>query len=246
MFNAPRVPAPVDVRHVYVAIDPCGGGGSNFAMCSVYRQHGTVVVRQGLRSGALTSVPQVVGLEDRRVTGHADMEETVQRHVRGLELMFPARAGTKFVIMTESNLGLEAAHVANMLKGHPRCVPLRETGTEGRYGVLTTHARKAEFVALLETLLTTSGIVVAERVVSTEPEAALKTLQQQLGQYKMVTQTGGAFAAPKVTFSGKLGPDGKPGLMRDDLCIALQMAVYWSSYVLQRKCKFLDYGALFA
>ena len=34
--------------------------------------------------------------------------------------------------------------------------------------------------------------------------------------------------------------------MRDDLCIALQMAVYWSSYVLQRKCKFLDYGALFA
>jgi len=187
-----------------------------------------------------------VGLEDVRVVGHADMEATVLRHVRGLELLFPRHTGTKFVIMTESNLGLEAAHVANMLKDNHRCVPLRETGPEGRYGVLTTHARKAEFVALLETLLTTNAIVVGKQVVSTDADTALKTLEQQMQQYKMVTQTGGVFAAQRITFSGKLGADGKPGLMRDDLCIALQMAVYWSSYVMQRKCKFLDYAALFS
>ena len=188
----------------------------------------------------------MAGLEDQRVTGHTDMEQTVLRHIHGLEQLFPARLGTKFVIMTESNLGLEAAHVANMLREHPRCVPLRETGSEGRYGVLTTHARKAEFVALLENLLATNGVLVGERVVSADSEASLQTLERQLCQYKMVTQATGTFAAPKVTFSGKIGPDGKPGLMRDDLCIALQMAVYWSSYVVQRKCKFLDYGSLFA
>lgn len=40
-----------------------------------------------------------------------------------------------------------------MVKDHPRCVSLAETGAEGRFGVLTTNNRKLEFVALLEQLL---------------------------------------------------------------------------------------------
>ena len=34
--------------------------------------------------------------------------------------------------------------------------------------------------------------------------------------------------------------------LQDDLCITLQLLAFWSSYVLQRRCKFLDYDRIFA
>ena len=50
-----------------------------------------------------------------------------------------------------------------------------------------------------------------------------------------------------VLHSGKVAENGKlgPSALQDDLCIALQLAVFWSTYVVQRKCKFLDYTRLF-
>jgi hypothetical protein len=145
--------------------------------------------------------------------------------------------------MTESNLGLEAAHIANMLQDNPRCVCLNETGPSGRYGVLTTHQRKNEFVALLEGLMTQNAISIVDQLVSDNATAAVATLQKQLNQYRMITtQAKGACSQPKMTYSGKFGPDGKTANTQDDLCIALQMAAYWSSYVIQRKCRFFDYS----
>jgi len=45
MFETPRAELTGRTKQVYVAIDPSGGGGSNFAMCSLYREDGRVVVR---------------------------------------------------------------------------------------------------------------------------------------------------------------------------------------------------------
>jgi hypothetical protein len=248
LFARPRVCFSLDVRHVYVAVDPCGGGDSKFAICSVYRDNASVVVPfPHPFPKNVTHCVQIVGLDDAKITGHTDMNATLLRHIRGLErLVGGATHAVRFVIMTESNLGLEAAHVANMLKDEPRCIQLKETGPQGRYGVLTTHQRKIEFVALLESMLTQDGICIVDNLVSTDATTTLATLQRQLGQYRMISTTGaGLFAPPKISYSGKVGPDGKLSTLQDDLCIALQMAVYWSSYVIQRKCKFLDYAGLF-
>ena len=44
LFDQPRKPIPSDTRHIFVAIDPNGGGPSHFAICSVIRQHGSILV----------------------------------------------------------------------------------------------------------------------------------------------------------------------------------------------------------
>jgi hypothetical protein len=232
LFSKPRVQFSAGVRHIYVAIDPCGGGESKFAMCSVYKENGSMVV---------------VGLDDAKITGHTDMKDTILRHMHGLRRLANASSHTvKFIIMTESNLGLEAAHVANMLKDFPNCTNLRETGPAGRYGVLTTHQRKIEFVALIESMMSQQAIMIATDLISSDATAAIATLQRQLNQYRMVTsKASGVFSAAKISYSGKVDAQGRVGLMQDDLCIALQLAAYWSSYVTQRKCKFLDYDDVF-
>lgn len=179
------------------------------------------------------------------------MRGLVLRHVRGLQSLFGSNGVSPwFVLMTESNLGLEAAHIANLFKQDPSVVSLRETGAEGRFGVLTTHQRKLEFVALLENLLLQDAVRIAERVTSDDAKARLDTLKKQLLQYRMVcseAQATTVFNAARITYSGKVSENGKvTGALQDDLCIALQLAVFWSSYVLQRKCKFLDYDRFFS
>jgi hypothetical protein len=179
------------------------------------------------------------------------MRALVRRHVQGLQNMC-ARMTTPpmLVLMVESNLGLEAAHIANMLKDEENVISLRETGKEGRFGVLTTQQRKMEFVALVEQLLLQNSVNVCERVVSDDADAALSTLKKQLLQYRMVsseTCCPTVFNQSRVTYSGKVSENGKitGSALQDDLCIALQLAAFWSSYVIQRKCKFLDYNRFY-
>lgn len=176
------------------------------------------------------------------------MYNLLRRHINSLRSRVNS---ARFVIMTESNLGLEAAHVANFFKDDPCCVCLRETGPEGRFGVLTTQSRKFEFAALLEQHLLQQSVYICDQLVSDDQKDAIRQLETQLLNYRMISSkdtTLNAFAATKITLSGKVGANGKitGGAMQDDLCIALQLAIFWSSYVLQRKCKFLDYNRLFA
>ena len=179
------------------------------------------------------------------------MHGMVMRHIKGIETMTQHMdKRPHIVVMVESNLGLEAAHIANMLKSNSRCVSLRETGPEGKFGVLTTHHRKMEFVALLEQMLMHNSLEVGDRIVSDDAEECIKTLQKQMHQYRMISSesnSSSVFGSHKITYSGKVSENGKvaPSALQDDLCIALQLAAFWSSYVIQRKCKFLDYNRLF-
>lgn len=44
VFDQPKKPIPPDTSHIFVAIDPNGGGPSHFAICSVIRHHGQLLV----------------------------------------------------------------------------------------------------------------------------------------------------------------------------------------------------------
>jgi hypothetical protein len=179
------------------------------------------------------------------------MHSLILRHIKGIQDATRYMDRPPFIIvMVESNLGLEAAHIANMLQHDPQCVCLRETGSTGRYGVLTTHQRKMEFVSLLEQLLMQNSIELCERIVSDDANACISALQKQLHQYRMISSESNSttvFGSHKVTYSGKVAPNGKvaSSALQDDLCIALQLVSFWSSYVVQRKCKFFDYNLYF-
>ena len=116
--------------------------------------------------------------------------------------------------------------------------------------MLTTNNRKLEFVALLEQLLLQNSVFLCERIISDNQVDCIKTLKKQLLQYRQVsseTNCTTVFNNARTTYSGKVSEDGRvvPNALQDDLCIALQLAAFWSSYVLQRKCKFLDYNRFF-
>ena len=179
------------------------------------------------------------------------MRNLILRHVNGIKSMFKNHGvKVKYILAVESNLGLEASHIAHMFKDDPDCIILRETGPDGKCGVLTTHQRKLEFVAILEEMFLQKSVFFCSRMVSDDIDTAKATLKKQLEGYRMLTNemnNGTVFSMPKVTYSGKVGEDGKAahGALQDDLCIALQLAAFWSTYVIQRRCKFLDYKSIF-
>lgn len=127
---------------------------------------------------------------------------------------------------------------------------LRETGPHGKWGVATTHDRKMAFVAVVEQLMLENALTISAAVVSDDATAALATLRQQMGAFRKINSELGkstAFANPKIIYSGKVNAEGKmmPNALQDDLCITLQLLAFWSKYVVQRKCKFLDYESIF-
>ena len=113
--------------------------------------------------------------------------------------------------------------------------------------------RKLEFVALTEQLLNVSAISFAQNLTTCHSDAKqlMADFKDQLLHYRKVNSectSGNAFGMPKVTYSGKVSEDGKlmPYNMQDDLCITLQLAVFWSMYVLEHRCIFLDYTRIYA
>lgn len=72
VFTRRRVDVEVP-SHVYVSIDPSGGGSSKFAICSVVRQSTGIVVSSHTQTSArLTArAVQIVGLDHAHVTGRA-------------------------------------------------------------------------------------------------------------------------------------------------------------------------------
>jgi hypothetical protein len=96
----------------------------------------------------------------------------------------------------------------------------------GRYGVVTTEARKILYVNEVRTLLDASRLkfVALEDMIGKNVEVDKATLGEQLKAYKEEIIPGDEYGtrAPKRRYSGK-GTG-----MRDDLCLALQIGVYWS------------------
>ena len=101
LFDKPRR-ALVDTQHVYIAIDPTGAGPSKFAIVSIVRHEGSVII---------------VGLDNAKMKTHEDMRNLVTAHLNKLKTHFELlQMDPWYIFMIESNLGMEAAHIAHVVE----------------------------------------------------------------------------------------------------------------------------------
>lgn len=130
---------------------------------------------------------------------------------------------SQIVVMVERNLGFEAEHHQRALAGIP-LTRHRVDHQAKRYGVLTTEEIKLAMMTLLNNMLRDRRVNILEPLLSEDPASARRRLREQLGiysfQYKAAAN---AFGKQRVALNGKVGG------MKDDVCIALQLAVYFSA-----------------
>lgn len=99
-----------------------------------------------------------------------------------------------------------------------------------RYGVQTTNATKHAMCQLTVLMLDERRLHVRKPLSSRDPQAMLIKLREQMEiysyQYKQAQTT---FQKDVIAISGKVGG------MKDDVCICLQLACYYTQITQQRK-----------
>jgi hypothetical protein len=117
-------------------------------------------------------------------------------------------------------LGLDDITVVAHLK------PNGDTDPRGRYGVVTTESRKVLYVNEVRTLLDYDRLyfIATTDLIGRDTTTDKAMLAEQLKAYKEEIIPGDEYGLrpSKRRYSGK-----STG-MRDDLCLALQIGVYWS------------------
>jgi hypothetical protein len=146
----------------------------------------------------------------------------IERHIASLRRRSEF-AESEVIVMVERNLGFEAEHHERALNGIPG-TRHRIDHQAKRYGVLTTQDIKYGMMTLLNTMLRDQRINISPDLVSDNAAASSRRLKEQLCiysfQFKSASST---FGRQQVALNGKVGG------MKDDLCIALQLAVYFSA-----------------
>lgn len=132
------------------------------------------------------------------------------------------------MIYVERNLGFEAEHHRRALDSLP-AVSFYIDQKANRVGVLTTEAIKHAMCQLVVVMLREKRIHLCKPLVSRDERAVLVRLREQMEvysyQFKMGTNT---FQKDRVALSGKVGG------MKDDICICLQLACYFTQIEEQR------------
>jgi len=145
----------------------------------------------------------------------------VERHIRRLrevrELVL-----SEVIIMVERNLGFEAEHHERALNGLPY-VRFRVDHAARRFGILTTEEVKYGMMTLFNNMLRAQRVAFREPLLSEDPPAARRRIQEQMKVYSFqFKQAANCFSKQRVALCGKVGG------MKDDVVIALQLAVYYS------------------
>ena len=98
-----------------------------------------------------------------------------------------------------------------------------------RVGVLTTEATKHAMAQLVVSMLAERRLHVLPRLYSADPGGMRARLREQMetysAQFKQAVDT---FGKDKIALSGKIGG------MKDDVCICLQLAAYYTQLETQR------------
>lgn len=138
------------------------------------------------------------------------------------------------MIYVERNLGFEAEHHRRALDSLP-AVSFYIDQKANRVGVLTTEAIKHAMCQLVVVMLREKRIHLCKPLVSRDERAVLVRLREQMEvysyQFKMGTNT---FQKDRVALSGKVGG------MKDDICICLQLACYFTQLESQRAAQLLN------
>lgn len=124
--------------------------------------------------------------------------------------------------MVERNLGFEAEHHERAFSGMPN-VRFRVDHQAKRFGILTTEEIKYQMMVLTNNMLREQRIALRAPLISHEPDEMRRTLKEQLSVYSFQYK-----AAQNVFSKQRVALCGKVGGMKDDVVIALQLAIYFS------------------
>jgi hypothetical protein len=148
----------------------------------------------------------------------------------------------------------EASHVASVVHslGLRNIYVMRESGPTGKEGLLTTSQTKSEMAAMLQTALLEQSMNLATNLFTSNSDgvkSVLNCLRTQLLQYRSFSSEAlgrnNAFSSKRLAFSGKCGADGRVvNTMQDDLCIALQICMFASALVAQRRTNFFPHDTI--
>jgi hypothetical protein len=140
----------------------------------------------------------------------------------------PGKSISPIVIFVERNLGFEAEHHKRALETIPG-VSFYLDQKANRVGVLTTEAIKHAMCQLVVVMLQERRIHVHSPLVSKDAKGMLLRLREQMEVYSYQFKMGlNTFQKDRVALSGKVGG------MKDDICICLQLACYFTQLEFQR------------
>ena len=140
----------------------------------------------------------------------------------------PGKNASPVVIYVERNLGFEAEHHKRALQNIPG-VSFYTDLKANRVGVLTTEAIKHAMCQTVVVMLRERRIHVHKPLVSRDERGMLLRLREQMEVYSDQFKLGAnTFQKDRVALSGKVGG------MKDDICIALQLACYYTNLEAQR------------
>lgn len=137
---------------------------------------------------------------------------------------------SKIYIYVERNLGFEAEHHKRALDKTIPNVHFYLDEQHDRVGILTTNEVKHAMAQLVVLMLEEQRIHVRKPcLISKDPRGNLQKLREQMEiysyQYKAAQTT---FQKDAIALSGKVGG------MKDDICICLQLACYFTQIEKQR------------
>ena len=151
----------------------------------------------------------------------------VAQHVNMLR-QIPGRSASQVIIYVERNLGFEAEHHKRALDTLPG-VSFYVDQKANRVGVLTTEAVKHAMCQLVVVMLQERRIHVHRPLVSKDEKGLRLRLREQMEVYSYQFKLGSTtFQRDRVALSGKVGG------MKDDICICLQLACYYTQLETQR------------
>ena len=151
----------------------------------------------------------------------------VAHHVKMLR-QIPGKKISPVTIFVERNLGFEAEHHKRALSDIPG-VSFYLDQKANRVGVLTTEAIKHAMCQLVVVMLQERRIHVHKPLVSKDEKGVLLRLREQMEVYSYQFKMGAnTFQKDRVALSGKVGG------MKDDICICLQLACYFTQLETQR------------
>lgn len=132
------------------------------------------------------------------------------------------------VLIPEANLGNEAQEVANALVRLPGVEVACEE--QDIYGVFTKPGMPAKYVHEFEKVLEDDALFYHATVASEDYGAARKEFERQLRSFRKFYELPKSLRSTvRVEYSGKIDNEKKrSSRLKDDMVMALLMAVYWS------------------
>jgi hypothetical protein len=214
IFTSARIKLKHPVEYLFVAIDPSGGSvpeakvTSDFAVCCHIHPFASPFI--------------IVGLDAYVICNAYDVNEPIKVLLNKI-MSHHQFYHTSIVLTVEGNLGPTAGYIAKYICDlYPgRVIVVGTYSSELKVGLEQTNYVKSEMFQLTRHEISGFTMCLAETVHTTaaSEEVILTKLNKQLNAYKIVSVNG------KTTkYSGK--GNGQ----KDDLCIALQIAVYGEKF----------------